>query len=132
MTPPFQQQQLQLIQQQQLLQQQRNVVNAQLPPPSLPMLPQHPAMPPKTAALPVTPVPASGSLPDEDRSKLSPLPTLKYIDDPSLFDLDALTCHACNKSFKNTRAFKLHRDRHQVSHIIVIIGFFTYDLHSIL
>jgi hypothetical protein len=53
----------------------------------------------------------------EDRSKLSPtsmLPTLKYIDDPSLFDLDALTCHACNKSFKNTRAFKLHRDRHQV------------------
>merc|ERR1712223_330012 len=29
------------------------------------------------------------------------------------FDLDTLTCIACNKSFKNTRAFKLHRDRHQ-------------------
>ncbi len=44
----------------------------------------------------------------------TPLPTaLPYITDQSLFDLDALTCHACNKSFKNTRAFKLHRDRHQ-------------------
>jgi hypothetical protein len=59
----------------------------------------------------------SNDVTDQDRSKLSPtsmLPSLKYIDDPSLFDLDALTCHACNKSFKNTRAFKLHRDRHQV------------------
>ena len=40
-------------------------------------------------------------------------PALKFVSDPSQFDLDTLTCLACNKSFKNTRAFKLHRDRHQ-------------------
>merc|ERR1711981_814938 len=40
-------------------------------------------------------------------------PALKYVEDQSQFDLDSLTCLVCNKSFKNTRAFKLHRDRHQ-------------------
>ena len=99
--------------------------------PILPLLPQHPVTPATamaatvttpTPALPTVPIPMQQQqqpdiISDQDRSKLSPtsmLPTLKYIDDPSLFDLDALTCHACNKSFKNTRAFKLHRDRHQV------------------
>ena len=51
--------------------------------------------------------------PTPSSSSGSNVTTLKYIEDESLFDLDALTCHACNKSFKNTRAFKLHRDRHQ-------------------
>ena len=51
--------------------------------------------------------------PTPSSSSGSGLPVLKFIEDESLFDLDALTCHACNKSFKNTRAFKLHRDRHQ-------------------
>ena len=63
---------------------------------------QPPVMTPQHAPSP-TPSSSSGSN----------LPTLKFIEDESLFDLDALTCHACNKSFKNTRAFKLHRDRHQ-------------------
>ena len=53
------------------------------------------------------------SSPTPSTSSGSGLPSLKFIEDESLFDLDALTCHACNKSFKNTRAFKLHRDRHQ-------------------
>ena len=51
--------------------------------------------------------------PTPSSSSGSGVPVLKFIEDESLFDLDALTCHACNKSFKNTRAFKLHRDRHQ-------------------
>jgi hypothetical protein len=39
---------------------------------------------------------------------------LKFIEDESMFDLDSLTCHACNdKIFKNAKAFKIHRDRHQ-------------------
>ena len=60
----------------------------------------------------IKPVQAAPS-PTPSSSSGSGVPTLKYIEDESLFDLDALTCHACNKSFKNTRAFKLHRDRHQ-------------------
>ena len=38
---------------------------------------------------------------------------LSFIKDESLFDPGTKTCHACNKSFKNGRAFKLHKDRHQ-------------------
>ena len=57
--------------------------------------------------------PVHAPSPTPSSSSGSGVPTLKYIEDESLFDLDALTCHACNKSFKNTRAFKLHRDRHQ-------------------
>ena len=38
---------------------------------------------------------------------------LHFIEDESLFDYNSRTCHACNKTFQNNRAFKLHRDRHQ-------------------
>ena len=65
-----------------------------------------------TAHTPVNHMIQSSS-PTPSTSSGSGLPSLKFIEDESLFDLDALTCHACNKSFKNTRAFKLHRDRHQ-------------------
>ena len=92
---------------------------------TLPLLPQHPVTP-ATATPPMTFAPTQVDIvADQDRSKLSPtsmLPSLKYIDDPSLFDLDALTCHACNKSFKNTRAFKLHRDRHQVHNLFLLLN----------
>jgi len=40
--------------------------------------------------------------------------TLTYIDDPAMFDIEALTCHPCNKSFKTPRAFGIHRNKHQV------------------
>ena len=112
-TPPIQQQQSLMA---------TTMMPTSLPPP-VPLLPQpqlqQHIVTPVTAAAATLASPATPhhDVTGEDRSKLSPtsmLPTLKYIDDPSLFDLDALTCHACNKSFKNTRAFKLHRDRHQV------------------
>ena len=91
--------------------------NASTPTP-LPL--QHLPLPTVTTPLPpaaciseiLKPIHSAPS-PTPSSSSGSNVPTLKYIEDESLFDLDALTCHACNKSFKNTRAFKLHRDRHQ-------------------
>merc|ERR1711936_749128 len=74
------------------------------------------AIPPTTSDVLVTATTVNhlhSSSPTPSTSSGSGLPSLKFIEDESLFDLDALTCHACNKSFKNTRAFKLHRDRHQ-------------------
>jgi hypothetical protein len=49
---------------------------------------------------------------DAEAAKSSPV--LKFIDDPAMFDLEALTCHSCNKSFKTPKAFSNHRDKHQV------------------
>lgn len=46
--------------------------------------------------------------------KLVHAEVLKFIDDPAMFDLEALTCHSCNKSFKTPKAFSNHRDKHQV------------------
>eukprot|EP00095_Tigriopus_kingsejongensis_P002910 maker-scaffold336_size202805-snap-gene-1.35 protein:Tk02910 transcript:maker-scaffold336_size202805-snap-gene-1.35-mRNA-1 annotation:"zinc finger protein 729-like" len=70
--------------------------------------PYKPPLPPSPSP-PPTPI-GSGSGTGDG---ISPSPSLKFIHNEELFDNANLTCLACNKAFKNARAFKLHCDRHQ-------------------
>ena len=74
--------------------------------PSDPSLPQQPNQGQISLTAPPVAIPKTTPPPEI-------VPVLKYIVDESLFDSENLTCKACAKTFKNHRAFKLHKDRHQ-------------------